>query len=160
MQSLCRISNLLGIGVERSQRISKAARGSCKQTRKNRMAMTDEQDRNYEAAVRHAADTIDTQAASDTRYILAKLDVARSQIKERDLIIQRLSSRYWPQEMQECLLAIINLDEKGMSPSSALIDRAKAAIGYCVSARCSNSVISDHPAKTGDANALAMPTGN
>lgn len=102
------------------------------------MAMTDEQDRNYEAAVRHAADTIDTQAASDTRYILAKLDVARSQIKERDLIIQRLSSRYWPTEMQECLLAIINLDEKGMSPSNALIDRAKAAIGYCVSARCSN----------------------
>ena len=102
------------------------------------MAMTDEQDRNYEAAVRHAAETIDSQAASDTRYILAKLDVARSQIKERDLIIQRLSSRYWPQEMHECLLAIINLDEKGMSPSNALIDRAKAAIGYCVSARCSN----------------------
>lgn len=101
--------------------------------------MTDEQDRNYEAAVRLAADTIDTQAASDTRYILAKLDVARSQIKERDLIIQRLSSRYWPQEMHECLMAIINLDEKGMSPSNALIDRAKAAIGYCVPAAHENT---------------------
>ena len=105
--------------------------------------MTDEQDRNYEAAVRHAADTIDTQSASDTRYILAKLDVARSQIKERDMIIQRLSSSYWPQEMQECLLAIINLDENGMSPSNALIDRAKAAIGYCVSSRRSNVELSD-----------------
>lgn len=112
------------------------------------MAMTDEQDRNYESAVRHAADTIDSQAASDTRYILAKLDVARAQIKERDLIIQRLSSRYWPQEMQECLLAIINLDEKGMSPSNALIDRAKAAIGYCVSARCSNDKLRDAPPAT------------
>lgn len=105
------------------------------------MSMTDEQDAAYEAAVRHDADTIDSEAAHDKRYLIYKLDSARMQVLDLQARIERLSCLYDVDEMRDCLHAIINLDEKGMSPSNALIDRAKAAIGYCVSARCSNKLL-------------------
>lgn len=103
------------------------------------MSMTDEQDAAYEAAVRHDADTIDSEAAHDKRYLINKLDSARMQIRDLQSRMERLSCRYEVVEMRDCLHAIINLDEKGLSPSNELIERAKAAIGYCVAAAHENA---------------------
>jgi hypothetical protein len=55
--------------------------------------MTDEQDRCYEMAVRHDADTIDSERAHDLRYLIAKLDVERNRVRELQQAVQNLSCR-------------------------------------------------------------------